>query len=162
RLAQGGLAHGAALQGSALALPFRDSSLDCVYSIGCLHHTGDVSRGVQEIRRGLRANGLAAVMLYPRYSVRRLWQAPVQYARVAFWHRSRRGMAEFVRALYDVDSRGAPTPHTDFLSRREVRRLFSGFSSVTVESQNFDGYDLFGGRVVIPRERLLPSLGRLL
>ena len=34
------------VQGSALALPFADASFDNVVSIGCLHHTGDLSRAV--------------------------------------------------------------------------------------------------------------------
>ena len=32
------------VQGSALDMPFPDASFDRVYSIGCLHHTGDLPR----------------------------------------------------------------------------------------------------------------------
>src|SRR4051794_10759604 len=55
------------LQGSALDIPWPDETFDHVYSIGCLHHTGDRGRAVDEVRRVLRPGGVAVVMLYNRY-----------------------------------------------------------------------------------------------
>ncbi|PYN96541.1 MAG: hypothetical protein DMD91_21235 [Candidatus Rokuibacteriota bacterium] len=162
RLAQSGIARGSAAQGSALDLPLHDASVDFVYSIGCLHHTGDVGRSVEEIHRVLRPNGRAVIMLYNQHSFRRLVWAPLSYVRHGwFLQRRRPALADFARASYDVDSQGAPAPHTDFHSRRDIRRLFRRFSSVTVESQNIDPWAVVG-RIVIPRERLLGSLGRIL
>lgn len=64
---------------------------------------------------------------------------------------------------YDSNLAGDAAPHTDFVSRSDVRRrLFGRFSSVHVDIQNFDGYVLFNGRVVIPREKLLGNIARLL
>src|SRR5947207_2788032 len=46
RLSWLGLPEDHAVQASVLALPFGDESFDYVYSIGCLHHTGDLERSV--------------------------------------------------------------------------------------------------------------------
>jgi|GEM_PF-7104936 len=41
------------LCGSSLAIPFKDATFDYAYSIGCLHHAGDQSRGISEVHRVL-------------------------------------------------------------------------------------------------------------
>jgi ubiquinone/menaquinone biosynthesis C-methylase UbiE len=58
--------------GSALAIPYPDQKFDYVYSIGCLHHTGDIPKAVSEIYRVLAPGGRAIIMLYNRASMR-LW-----------------------------------------------------------------------------------------
>ncbi|HZS62304.1 MAG TPA: class I SAM-dependent methyltransferase [Gemmatimonadaceae bacterium] len=138
---------------SALELPFEDSSFDWVYSIGCLHHTGDLQRAVNEVHRVLRPGGRAVVMVYYRYSLRRL----IQLARRAF-HRDAQSFDEQLRGLYDQDSRGAAPPHTEYASATDVKDLFSRFSSVVVDIQNFPDISL--GRLVIKRDRFLYSLAR--
>ena len=50
----GNAVRGCAARASVLDLPYRDESFDYVYSIGCLHHTGDIRRGVEEVRRVLK------------------------------------------------------------------------------------------------------------
>lgn len=142
------------VQGSALELPFDDGSFDLVYSIGCLHHTGDIARAVAEVRRVLRDGGSAVVMLYNRHSFRQLVRVPLA--------RLRRTLnSEDVRALYDTDTHGDAAPHTDYVSRADVRRLFSAFDQLEVKARNFDPLTL-RGRVLVPRERLLGSVDRLL
>jgi SAM-dependent methyltransferase len=59
-------------QGSALELPFEDAAFDHVVSIGCLHHTGDLARGLAECRRVLQPGGQLVVMVYNRRSARRV------------------------------------------------------------------------------------------
>jgi len=61
-----------------------------------------------------------------------------------------------MRKLYDADPAGAPAPHTDFVSRREARRLFGDFERVRIEVQNFDSY-----RFGIQREWFLSNLARV-
>ena len=46
RLSWLGLPEDHAVQASVLELPFEDATFDYVYSIGCLHHTGDLERSV--------------------------------------------------------------------------------------------------------------------
>ena len=38
--------NGSASQGSILAPPFETESFDAIIAIGCLHHTGDLSRAL--------------------------------------------------------------------------------------------------------------------
>lgn len=158
----GGHDEQAVVQASALELPWEDETFDLVVSIGCLHHTGDLPRAVEEVRRVLVPGGLAFVMLYNAHSFRRLVRVPAEGLRTL---RAARGRDERVRAMYDANSAGEAAPHTDFVSRREVRRLFAGFSHVSAESQNFDPVRVpfLGGRgLTIPRERLLGNVGRVL
>ncbi len=164
RLADGsGGLKGTALQGSALELPFADGTFDYIYTIGCLHHTGSLPKAVSEIHRVLARGGQAIVMLYHRYSFRRLAYVPVKYLLgLLSGNRRYRSFHEFVRGLYDASSKGEPAPHTDFVSRREAKKLFKDFSQIRIESQNFDTYVLLKGRAVFPREMFLNNLGRVL
>jgi len=133
---------------SALELPWEDETFDYVYTIGCLHHTGNLRRSVEEVHRVLRPGGRAVVMVYNRDSLRQ----------AAFRLRNRlRGMSgaeseAMLRKLYD----GEETPHTDFVSKREARELFRAFSRVKIDVQNFDGF-----RYGIKREWFLNNLARV-
>lgn len=153
--------EGGVIQASALELPWADGKFDVVVSIGCLHHTGDLPRAVDEVRRVLVPGGLAFVMLYNAHSFRRLALAPRARLRAFL---AGLDAAERVRAMYDVDTTGAAAPHTDYVSRREARRLFGSFSDVSIETQNFEALTVpfTRGRVTIPRDRLLDNVGRVL
>jgi len=151
-------------KGSALDIPYPDGTFDYVYSIGCLHHTGDLPKAVSEVHRVLAAGGKAVVMLYNRHSFRQLAQLRTRYLWEIVTGRRRRGnLGEMVRARYDSNAAGDAAPHTDFVSRSDVRRhLFEHFSSIRIDAQNFDGLVLFRGRIVIPREKLLGNIARVL
>jgi SAM-dependent methyltransferase len=148
--------------GSVLDIPYGDSSFDYVYSIGCLHHTGDIERSVSEVYRVLRAGGKAIIMLYNRYSFRLLFQVPVMRM-VGMLSKRVKGETpqEKIRALYDTNIEGSAAPHTDFVTPYEARRLFKTFSRVKIEIRNFDGYS-FRKRTIIKREKLLNNIGRVL
>ena len=47
-------------QGSVLECPFDSAIFDWVVSIGCLHHTGDMERGIKELYRVLKPGGIGA------------------------------------------------------------------------------------------------------
>jgi SAM-dependent methyltransferase len=151
-------------QGSALDIPYPEGAFDYVYSIGCLHHTGDLPKAVSEVFRVLAPGGKAVVMLYNQGSFRKLAQLRARYVWELLTRRGRpRSFGEAVRGRYDSNSAGSAAPHTDFVSRSDVRRrLFARFSSVRIDVQNFDGYALFRGRIVIPREKLLGNIARVL
>jgi len=150
-------------QGSTLDLPYSDAFFDYVYSIGCLHHTGNLAKAVSEVYRVLVPGGKAIVMLYHRHSFRRLVHVPIKYVRDVLWRRRRyKNLSEVVRILYDANSRGEAAPHTDFVSRSDVRRLFNRFSWIQIDTQNFDAYVLLRGTIVVPREKLLNNIGRVL
>jgi ubiquinone/menaquinone biosynthesis C-methylase UbiE len=140
------------VQASVLELPFDDRTFNRVYSIGCLHHTGDLEQSVSEVHRVLVPGGTAVVMLYNRHSLRLV-------AFELLWRlQGARGpeVAGRKRALYDADQSGEAAPHTEFVSRRDVRRLFGEFARVRVESQNFDGF-----RFGLRREWFLSNLARV-
>jgi SAM-dependent methyltransferase len=141
-----------AVQASALELPWGDESFDAVVSIGCLHHTGDLQRSISQVHRVLRSGGRAVVMLYYRHSLRRL--------ALGLRHRLSRGQErsfdDEMRDLYDAHAAGDGAPYTDFVSRADVKRLFSEFSHVRIDVQNFDGF-----RFGIKREWFLSNLARV-
>ena len=157
----GGDADASVVQASALELPWEEGTFDVVVSIGCLHHTGDLPRAVSEVHRVLVPGGLAFVMLYNARSFRQLVVVPRERLRASI---ARRSSSERVRAMYDANTAGEAAPHTDFVSRRGVRRLFGAFSHVTVQSQNFDALTptIAGRTLTIRREWLLGNVARVL
>jgi len=160
RLALARIGRAAAVQvGSALAIPHRDASFDYVYSIGCLHHTGNLPRAIDEVARVLVPGGKAIVMLYHRHSYRQ-W---IERARFRLRCGGRAPKAELercLRGLYDTNAYGTAAPFTAYVSRREVRRLFCRFSTVRIDTRNAEGLAV-GGRLRIPRDRLLENVARV-
>ena len=148
-------------KGSALEIPHPDNSFDQVYSIGCLHHTGDLKKSISEVHRVLVPGGQALIMLYNRLSYRQLVQAP------ASWFREIRkegwiGYRRRIRSMYDTNSQGEAAPHTDYVSIPQVHWLFRSFSTVEVDIQNFDHLTLFKGKFHRNRPQLLNNIGRVL
>lgn len=148
-------------QGSALEIPHKDSSFDYVYSVGCLHHTGNLGQAISEVYRVLASGGKAIVMLYHKYSFQRLVKVPLLMLRGLLKDWAVPDRSRKVRALYDTNAKGEAAPHTDYVSRSEVRDLFKRFARVHIESQNFDNLAFLKGRLVIPREKLLSNLARV-
>ena len=56
-------------QGSALDLPFADSTFDMVFSHGVLHHVPEVRQAEKEIHRVLKPDGELVIMMYARWSL---------------------------------------------------------------------------------------------
>jgi ubiquinone/menaquinone biosynthesis C-methylase UbiE len=69
RLATRDLPHDDLKQGSALRIPYPDSSFDHVFSHGVLHHIPDIATAQSEIRRVLKPGGTLIAMLYARRSL---------------------------------------------------------------------------------------------
>jgi len=139
-------------QGSALELPFADTSFDRVVSIGCLHHTGDLARAIAEARRVLRPGGELLIMLYNRRSARRVLLWPVLAAR----HRVVAGAPtpeEWLRHANDGTADGDSAPHTDFVSVAELRGLLHGMRDVRIDRRSIDRVPL--GPLEISRARLM-------
>jgi len=152
--------------GSVLDLPYKEAAFDYVYSIGCLHHTGDLRRAVGEIHRVLAIGGEAIIMLYNRYSFRRMIFLLGDHLRNLLSRRrpSNDGPTSFsdwLRMYYDRNLKGEAAPYTDYVSRAQVRRLFQDFRAVRIESQNFDPLVL-KDRMLVRRERFLNNLGRVM
>jgi SAM-dependent methyltransferase len=60
-------------RGSALRMPFPDSSFDIVFSHGVLHHIPDVQAAQKEIARVLKPGGQLVAMVYARRSLNYLF-----------------------------------------------------------------------------------------
>jgi len=56
--------------GNAEALPFEDASIECVYSMGVLHHTPDTEAAIDEIHRVLEPGGTAYLFLYRTWGLK--------------------------------------------------------------------------------------------
>lgn len=122
-------------QADAENLPFSDGSFDIVYSWGVLHHTPDTQRAVDEIRRVLRPQGCARIMLYHLHSVTAfaLW---VRHALFALHPR---------RSLREVVASHMESPGTKAFSKEEAAELFSDYSNVDISVQLSFG-DLLRGK----------------
>lgn len=160
RLRQAG-SPGGAQQGSILQAPFPDASFDYVVAIGCLHHTGDLKKAIEECRRVLRPGGKLVFMVYYAYSYRRLFQARKETLRYGLrellGHRGVVGLSrEEERSAYDANSSGQGAPHTDWISKRSLRaycRDFSGFGAWIENIDNGKPFEKAG-----PRRELLKTL----
>lgn len=142
RLKQAGL-EGSAQQGSILQAPFEDDSFDYVVAIGCLHHTGDLTKAIEECRRVLRPGGKLIFMVYYAYSYRRFYQArraTLNYLlRETFGYRGVVGLsAQAERAAYDANQAGQGAPHTDWISIRSLRKLCRGYAAFSGQTENID------------------------
>jgi ubiquinone/menaquinone biosynthesis C-methylase UbiE len=134
------------LVADAEQLPFEDASFDLVYSYGVLHHTPDTEAAVAEVRRVLRPDGEARIMLYSRRS----WFA---FGAWALWGL---GRGRPWRSIASVLSDHLESPGTKAYTQAELERLFAGFSSVAFRRE-VTPYDR---RVAGPLSRLTgPRLG---
>jgi SAM-dependent methyltransferase len=131
---------GKAYVGSILAAPFKDETFDRVIAIGCLHHTGDMAKGIDECWRMLRPNGKLIMMSYNAYSFRRWHGAPRFTAKL--WIRERTGfrgparLPEAERCKYDTNRKGEVPPHLDVVSVTSLRVLCSKFTQFTAVREN--------------------------
>lgn len=153
-----------ALQASALGLPFKDNSFDEVWSIGCLHHTGNTHDAVDEVYRVLKPSGRAVIMLYNANSFRRKVSHPVMVPLRKLRNKLRgtgpQDADAIVRANYDTNEEGEAAPHTEFVSPKGVREMFKKFSDLKIEPQNMDGWLIPFTPIGIHRKYLLNNIGR--
>jgi len=123
-------------------LPFPDGSFDLVYSWGVLHHTPDTERALAEVRRVLRPDGEAKIMLYSRRS----WVALGVWLR----HGVLRGAPH--KTPTELLARWMESPGTKAYIQSELDDLFDDFSRVRYE-RFVTPYDR---RVGGPLVRILP------
>ena len=159
RLSQSKLA-GRAYQGSILSPEFDAGTFDAIVAIGCLHHTGDLFGAIDSCMNLLKPGGRLTFMVYYAYSYRRWKEATVDtlkyMSRELFLGRREAICASDSNqaALYDKSSSGEGAPHTDWISKRSLHKMCSGFADVTMCVENID---VFPGLKSFTRERLLKT-----
>ena len=125
------------LVGDAMQLPFAEASVECIYSMGVLHHASDTGRGVEELHRVMRTAGVAHVALYRSSAIkvaaalllRRIQSATgLSFLPVAALLGENTGLGTMLHECFGV-------PILRAYSRREIEILFSSFSAVEIEQR---------------------------
>ena len=133
-------------------LPFEDGSFDVVYSHGVLHHIPDTQRAIDEVRRVLRKDGKAIIMLYALESFGFTVGAQT-YGRARLeWARLRMGKEAFNKMVglplehkgwlptwivTNNSTDGVGNPLSKLYSRGHLREMFSEFRDVQFHHRYF-------------------------
>jgi len=153
------------IQGSILQCPMPNQSLDCVVSIGCFHHTGNLKRCIDETYRVLKPGGLAFLMLYNQFSYRQWTRWPLDTFKILLrdlgLNTKNNPTSVEQAAAYDTNLKGTAAPETIFSSITLLKSLFSNFSSVTFAKENCNEPSWPFSKFAT-RKTLLPILGRTL
>jgi SAM-dependent methyltransferase len=157
---------GKAIQGSMLACPFENETFDCLVSIGCFHHTGDVKRCIDETHRILKPGGTAFIMVYNRFSYRQWLRWPCSTSSALcrdaeLFKKAEVCSSENQRKAYDANRDGTVAPATDFLSIGQLRGMLSRYSQVSFQKENCTDLEISRLRFR-PRSILLLTLGKVL
>ena len=132
-----------AVKGTALNLPFQNESVDFIFAIGSLHHTGNLKQAISECHRVLKKNGKLVFMVYYAYSYRRIFtevNLTIRYSFKEFLGYRGVLMSKFSRErlAYDANKDGHAAPHTDWISKKSLKVLCSQFSEVSCYLENID------------------------
>lgn len=121
--------EGVVVSGDAEYLPFPDNSFDLVYSLGCLHHTPNTQKGIDELFRTVRLGGKAVVMLY--HKGYQFWYMAAGYILGFKWINV--NFQDYLSAKYDQ------TPLSRIYSKRQLRKMFNKFKDIDIEIVTFGG-----------------------
>ena len=144
--------------GSMLEIPHPDEHFNFIFSIGTIHHTGNVPKAISEIHRVLKPGGAAIVMMYNRDSYRQIRERWLHFIKINYHIRA--NIEERLRRLYDLDAGGNAPPHTEYVSRSDVKRLFCQFTKIEIDTQNWESY-VRNNKEIIKREIFLNNIARI-
>ncbi len=91
---------------------------DLIYSFGVIHHTPNPSLAIQELKKFCGPQTQLRLMLYSKWCWKVFWII-TKYGHGAFWK------ANELIAKYSEAQEGCP--YTSFYSKRDVRKLLTGF-----------------------------------
>jgi SAM-dependent methyltransferase len=136
---------GKAELGDVLNCPFPDSTFDAAIAIGSLHHTGNFDLAINELKRVIIPGGTIIGMVYSYFSLRNWLRFPVKTFRLALKNVKdpvRLNADEKLRWLSDYNSTGQAAPHTEYFSKRTLKRALSSAGDVTIRRRNLDAFPL--------------------
>ncbi len=123
--------RGRAIQADAENLPFKNESMDIVYSFGVLHHTPKTQAAIDEVRRVLKENGRAVIGLYHRHSINYLKLCFKATVWPYLWKLSWKQRLNLLTET-NKDINGPTNPLTKMYTEDEVRKMFKKFSEVKI------------------------------
>ena len=134
-------------QGSILECPYEDNSFDYIISIGCIHHTGDIKKSIEELHRILIKDGIGVIMIYNAFSYRQWISAPLitlkQLINEIRGSENTRYAKEEERMKYDHNSNEVANPFTEFIGKKGLRKitkpLFSN-TDIVIENIGDEGF----------------------
>ena len=117
-------------------------SFDFIISIGCLHHTGNLSLAVSNCYKLLKKNGTLIFMVYNQFSYRRFITNPFKFLKFKTYelfglHKIDTASYQ-ERSRYDTNTSKSPPPHTDFVSHKTLKMYCKNFKTFTCKSENID------------------------
>ena len=149
---------GAAIrQGSILDCPYDDDSFDYVVSIGCLHHTGDLARAIDEVHRVIKPGGGATIMVYHALSYRQWMHRPLASLSLALTRDNRRPPLRIAeKKALDINAAGEAAPETAFVTKRQLQHLCGKFENIDIRQEHIHAELLFKR---VPRSIALKLFG---
>jgi SAM-dependent methyltransferase len=134
--------------GSILSPPFSKETFDCIIAIGCLHHTGNLKLAIDNVYNLLKPNGNAVIMVYSALSYRQLFSSPFRtisrlFGNYRIYDNNQFQSSKRFRAAYDTNIEGNAAPQTEFVTKAELKYMFSKFNNVSIESQNIGNEGIF-------------------
>lgn len=156
--------EGDAKVGSILEAPFADKSFDVIFAFGCLHHTGNLQRALEECKRMLKPGGRLTMMVYHAYSYARFEHQRPQtlnyLKRELLGYRGPLNETDATaRAAADTNHDGEAAPHTEWLGKASLKHMMkkAGFKKSVLRLENMIQA---GPYINTPREELLTSFWR--
>lgn len=122
---------------NAIDLSFKDNSFDFIVSIGCLHHTPDISSSINEVYRVLKPGGQAVIMIYAKYSITSLLLPFFYIIDLIKNGFSLNKLKSFRRFAYDSNFKGTAAPVTVFTSKKELQNLTIKFKDHQFNRENY-------------------------
>lgn len=109
-------------------LPFKDKTFDFVLSYGVLHHSEDTQKAFDEVYRVLKPGGSFLIMVYNRDSINYWWHIYFGWGilKGKLWKMSPR---QLMALRTDGNYQGGNLK-ADFLSKKELRKMFAKFSNL--------------------------------
>ena len=122
---------------NAIDLSFNDNSFYFLVSIGCLHHTTNLSTSINEVYRVLKPGGQAVIMIYAKYSITSLL-LPFFYITDLIKNGFSLNKIKFFRRFaYDSNLKGNAAPKTVFTTKKELKIVTSKFESIKFCRENY-------------------------